>query len=174
MTSTTIVPFAEEHVAGAAALLAERATRQRAAEPLLSLDDARTALGALAGAKDVSGNVAVRRDAVAAFALARLDDHPLFGANAWIGSAGYATSDPELLRDVYAAAAGEWFRDGYRRHYVNVPALPDELGPWYRLGFQHMHVQTALRETRAEPRRTASPSERHASRTSMTWFGPIF
>lgn len=151
MTSTTIVPFAEEHVAGAAALLAERATRQRAAEPLLSLDDARTALEALVGAKDVSGNVAVRGDAVAAFALARLDDHPLFGANAWIGSAGYATSDPELLRDVYAAAAGEWFRDGYRRHYVNVPALPDELDPWYRLGFQHMHVQTALRETRAEP-----------------------
>jgi GNAT superfamily N-acetyltransferase len=35
-------------------------------------------------------------------------------------------------------------------HYVNVPALPAELDPLYRLGFHHMHVQTALRETQAE------------------------
>ena len=151
MTSTAIVPFAEVHVAGAATLLAERATRQRAAEPLLAVEDARAAIEALARDEFVSGSAAVRGDLVEAFVLARLEDHPLYGRNAWIGSAGYATSDAELLRDVYASVADGWFGTGHRRHYVNVPAMPDELDPWYRLGFHHMHVQVALRETRAEP-----------------------
>lgn len=151
MASLAIVPFTDKHMEGAAALLGERLARQRAAEPLLVVDDPRKALERLSRDPEVSGNVAVRGDVVEAFVLARLEEHPLYGRNAWIRAAGHATRRAELLRDVYAVAADGWFRAGHRRHYVNVPALTDELDPWHRLGFHHMHVDTAVRETETVP-----------------------
>jgi GNAT superfamily N-acetyltransferase len=59
-----------------------------------------------------------------------------WGPNIWVGAAGHAASDPELLRDVWANAAAGWFEQGLRAHYALVPATDTSLlDAWFRLGF---------------------------------------
>ena len=54
---------------------------------------------------------------------------------------------PELIRDLYAAAAEHWVAEGLTSHYAMVPATDPELvDAWFRLGFGHQHVH-AIRET---------------------------
>lgn len=96
------------------------------------------------------GAVAVRDGGVEAFVLAEFEDDEDFGRNAWIDAAGSATRDPEVLRDFYGFLAERWVEDGYRRHYAVVPVLPENLEPWYRLGFHQMHVAAGIVETRSE------------------------
>jgi ribosomal protein S18 acetylase RimI-like enzyme len=146
-----IVPFTDDHVDSAAALLGERLSRQRAAEPVLGSDDAGEAIGELLKTGN-AGAVGVRDGRVDAFVLAAVDDDDEdFGRNAWVDAAGLATRDPELLRDVYSFLAGRWVEMGYRRHFAVVPVLPEDLDPWYRLGFHQMHVAAGIAETRSEP-----------------------
>jgi GNAT superfamily N-acetyltransferase len=73
-------------------------------------------------------------------------ESPIFGASLWVGRAGHAATDPEVMRDLYASAAAAWLDAGWARHYVYVPALPELLEPWYQLGFAQMHVE-AIRPT---------------------------
>jgi GNAT superfamily N-acetyltransferase len=151
MTPDAIRPFTLEHVQDASDLLADRLARQRAAEPLLALDDPAAALRGLLE-RGHEGAVAVRDGRVEAFILAGFDDDDEdFGRNAWIDAAGSATRDPELLRDVYAFVAERWVANGYRRHYAVVPVFTEDLDPWYRLGFHQMHVQAGIVETRSAP-----------------------
>jgi GNAT superfamily N-acetyltransferase len=93
--------------------------------------------------------VALRDEGVAAYVLAQVLSHPIFGRCAWVPHAGHAAADGESLRDVYAAAAEGWVQAGAERHYVLVPALDEALEPWRRLGFGHMHVE-ALRSVAVE------------------------
>jgi len=150
MPPKAIRPFTLEHVEDASELLADRLARQRAAEPLLALDDPAAALRGLLE-RGHEGAVAVRDAGVEAFVLAEFEDDEDFGRNAWIDAAGSATRDPEVLRDVYGFLAERWVEDGYRRHYAVVPVLPKNLEPWYRLGFHQMHVAAGIVETRSEP-----------------------
>jgi ribosomal protein S18 acetylase RimI-like enzyme len=150
MPPDAIRPFTLEHVEDASELLADRLARQRAAEPLLALDDPAAALRGLLE-RGHEGAVAVREDRVEAFVLAEFEDDEDFGRNAWVDAAGSATRDPELLRDVYGFLAVRWVEDGYRRHYAVVPVLHENLEPWYRLGFHQMHVAAGIVETRSEP-----------------------
>ena len=113
-----IVPFAEEHLDAAAELLAARHEAHRTVFPQLPAD------------ADYRGEIAVLLEqgatgvfADGAYVLGRSDSPERWGPNIWVGAAGHAASDPELLRDVWAEAAAGWFEQGIRAHYVLVPEL---------------------------------------------------
>jgi ribosomal protein S18 acetylase RimI-like enzyme len=143
-------PFADEHVAGAARLLAARHARHRAAEPLLADGDPEEAIRAVCSEEGTTGVVAIREGDVAGYVIAEIGEHLYFDRFAWIERAGHAAESAEVARDLYAAASGAWVDAGAKRHFVLVPALPEYLDPWYRLGFGHMHVE-AVRESGGRP-----------------------
>lgn len=131
-----IVPFADEHVDAAAELLAARHDRHRTVFPELPARiDYRAEIAALLA----DGATGAFTDG--AYVLGRSAEER-WGPNIWIGAAGHAASEPELLRDVWAEAAAAWFEQGLTAHYALVPATdPDLLDAWFRLGFgaQHGH-----------------------------------
>jgi GNAT superfamily N-acetyltransferase len=123
MPDVEIRPFSEEHLDAAAALLRDRHARHLAAEPLLARDPDYRAQ--LAGGE---GLVAIRDGALRAYLLAQTTDD-----DAFVGFAGCAAAEPELLRDLYAALAPSWER---ARHRVYVPASDTALvDVWFRLAF---------------------------------------
>src|SRR5262245_53662578 len=108
----TIVPFGEEHIAPAAALLAERHGRHRDAEPLLPAEvDFRAKIQEL-WEKDGASGVFTRDGYLLG---TRLDES--WGPNVWVETAGHAARRAEDVRDLYAAAAARWVEDGRTRHY---------------------------------------------------------
>jgi GNAT superfamily N-acetyltransferase len=136
--TSVIEPFTAAHLDGAAALLAARHARHRAAEPLLAEADALAAVRhAFEGG---SGAVAVRGGEVAGYLLGSVRERAAWGTHAWVDRAGHASADPEVARDLYAAAAPAWMAAGARLHLALVPAVPDLLDPWARLGFGQMQV----------------------------------
>jgi ribosomal protein S18 acetylase RimI-like enzyme len=131
----TIVPFSEEHVEAAAALLAERHERHRSAVPQLpaGLDYAAEIAALLADG-------ATGACAEGAYVLGGSGPEQ-WGANVWLDAAGHAASDTELLRDVWAEAAAGWFEQGLKEHHVLVPATDQRLvDAWFRLGFGAQHA----------------------------------
>jgi predicted N-acetyltransferase YhbS len=132
-------------------LLAARHARHRAAEPLLADADPEEAIRTTRSEDGTTGTVALRAGKVVGYVVAELGEHRYFDHYAWIGHAGHAAEDPEIARDLYAAAAAGWVEAGAKRHFVLVPPLPGDLDPWYRLGFGHMHVE-AIRESSGRPR----------------------
>jgi GNAT superfamily N-acetyltransferase len=72
---------------------------------------------------------------MAGFLLGTRKADSVWGANVWIEAAGYAADEPELIRDLYAVAAGRWVDERRTRHYCLVPALDHQVEPWFRLGF---------------------------------------
>ncbi|GIJ23813.1 hypothetical protein Vlu01_44370 [Micromonospora lutea] len=154
-------------------LLANRHRRHRATQPLLSarFEDAATALAELTAAyqtPDASGAVAYRAGVTVGFVLGAPKPSPLWGPNIWVEAAGLAVVDPELIRDLYAAAAARWVDEGRTAHYVVVPAHDAELvQAWFRLGFGQQHAH-AIRP--AAPPATVMPaglSVRRASRVDI-------
>jgi ribosomal protein S18 acetylase RimI-like enzyme len=125
MPDVEIRPFSDEHLDAAAALLAERHERHLAAEPLLARGvDFRAQLAGQGGA----GVVALRGGDLRAYLIGRTTE-----ADAVVGLAGCAATEPELLRDLYAELATEWERD---RQRVYVPASDAALvDVWFRLAF---------------------------------------
>jgi GNAT superfamily N-acetyltransferase len=132
-----IVPFTEEHLDAAAELLAARHETHRGVFPALPADaDYRAEIAALLE----DGATGAFTDG--AFVLGSSKDAKFWGPNVWVEAAGHAASDPELLRDVWAAAAADWFQQGVRAYYALVPATDAGLlDAWFRLGFgaQHAH-----------------------------------
>ena len=131
-----IVPFSDEHLDAAAVLLAERHAQHREAEPLLPEDvDFRAEIEALWRKEGASG--AFSDDGY--LLGTRLDES--WGPNAWVELAGHAVRRPELLRDLYAAAAAHWVDERRSRHYAYVPAHDRELvDAWFRVGFGAQHA----------------------------------
>ena len=148
-----IVPFSEEHLDGAAVLLAERHRAQRLVEAGLDprFEDpevARSEIEELVRSEGASGATALARGEVAGFLLGSPHD-PSWGANVWIDAAGHAVRQAELVRDLYALAAERWVADGNTLHYTMVPATdPALVDAWFRLGFGHQQVH-AIREASA-------------------------
>jgi GNAT superfamily N-acetyltransferase len=146
-----IVPFADEHLDGAAALLAERHRAQRLVEPGLDptyeeAASARAEIDALRRADGASGAAALAGDDVVGFLVGRPRETS-WGPNVWVDPAGHAVARAELVRDLYAAAAERWVDEGLTSHYAIVPATdPALVDAWFRLGFGHQHVH-AIRET---------------------------
>ncbi len=155
MTALRLQRFAAEHVEAAAALLDERHRRHREAEPLLPrLEDARLEVERLFGLEGTYGSVALRNGAVVGYLVGRVRDDPHWGTHAWVDLAGHAAKDPEVVRDLYAAAAAGWAEEGARLHLARVPALAALADPWFRLGFGHMQVH-GIRRSGSEPDRPA-------------------
>ena len=134
MASLRVAPFSAERREDCARLLADRFERQRAAERLLPQVDAFSD-----HVPDASGAVATRDGEVVAYVAGTVQD----GA-ATVGFGGCAASDPEAIRDCFAAAAAGW---GVRRFSVAVPASDADLvDAWFRLAFGCQFVW-AVRET---------------------------
>jgi GNAT superfamily N-acetyltransferase len=121
----------------AAGLLAERFARQRAAEPLLpEVDDFEPHLPA-------EGHVATRDGTAVAYLAGAVDGDMA----RWL-FAGHAAREPEVLRDLFEAQAGEL---GVSRFMLTVPASePALIDAWFRLAFGCQAVW-AVREVEPEP-----------------------
>lgn len=143
--------FSEEHLDGAAALLADRHRRHCQAEPLLTPQlDFRGLIEAEWRRERASGVVAVRGSEIIAYLIGRRDEHPQRGPYTFVGAAGHAAAEAEVVRDLYAALAADWVDAGTMRHNVVVPASDgDLLDAWWRLSFGQQHAY-AIRETAEE------------------------
>jgi GNAT superfamily N-acetyltransferase len=147
VTRVEIRPFADEHLDGAARLLAERHERHRTAEPLLpaevdfaaEIEKERDELG---------GAVALQGGEVVGYLLGARHDRG--GPHVRSSIAGHAVRDPEVVRDLYALAAAGWVDAGLRYHFVFVPAIPELIDPWFRLAFG-ASAALAARETAPQP-----------------------
>jgi GNAT superfamily N-acetyltransferase len=146
MSGLEIVPFADKHLADAAALLAARHARHREAEPLLpDLEDPVAAIEAEWQTDGASGIFSRHGYLVAA---------PTTHMNiTWmrVGIAGQAIEgDREAMRDLYAAAAQRWVDEGHTMHAAFIPAHDAQLvDAWFRLSFGGSAV-LAMRETGPE------------------------
>lgn len=148
---TSFEPFSGEHLDDAAALLAARHRDHRRSEPHLDPSyevpaAARSEIAGLLEREGVSGVAALREGGLEGFLLGVPLDDATWGPNVWVEPAGHAASAPELVRDLYAAAAARWVEEGRTSHYAIVPASDPELvDAWFRLGFGHQHVH-AIRD----------------------------
>jgi ribosomal protein S18 acetylase RimI-like enzyme len=141
MLAVEIQPFSDQHLGGAARLLAERHGRHRAAEPLLREQiDFRAEVETLWADEGSSGAVALRNGRIVGYLLGAPRDDA-WGPNIWVEVAGHAVEETEDARDLYAAAAEHWVAQGRTRHYVLVPADEALVDAWFRVGFggQHAH-----------------------------------
>ena len=146
-----IHPFTADDVPAAGRMLADRHRRHRATQPLLSprFEDPDTAAQQVADAlaqDGSSGAVATRGGQAIGYLLGAPKSSPVWGPNVWVESAGLATSEAEVMRDLYAAAATEWMARDLTAQYVIVPTGdPDLLDAWFRLGFGQQQAH-AIRE----------------------------
>jgi GNAT superfamily N-acetyltransferase len=153
-------------------LLAERHAAHRRAEPLLSAryEAAEAATAEVVAATELSGAsgaVAVRDGEVVGYLLGSPKSSPVWGPNVWVEAAGMATSEPELIRDLYAVASTEWVGRGLAAQYVLVPAHDhDLLDAWYRLGFGQQQAH-AIRELPDKPPSPTKVSIRLAERADI-------
>jgi ribosomal protein S18 acetylase RimI-like enzyme len=151
-----LAPLGEEHVEGAAELLAERHARHRAVESLLpELADAREEVEQARAAEGASGVVALDGREVAGFLIGALREDEYFGRHVWVGHGAHAAREAEIARDLYGGIAGEWVDQGAALHLALVPSVPTIADPWFRLAFAHMQVH-AIRESGADPRPPAN------------------
>ena len=129
--------FTEDDLDAAAALLSERHRRHLEAEPLLPVDvDFRAEVEALWHRDGAAGVVAA-----AGYLLGVRTTDATWGPNVWVETAGHAARDPELVRDLYSAAAAGWVEQGLKAHYAVVPASDAALiDAWFRLGFGAQHA----------------------------------
>jgi ribosomal protein S18 acetylase RimI-like enzyme len=142
MPELEIQPFSEEHLEGVAALLEERHTRHREAEPGLPANvDYRAEIEALWAAKERSGAVAIRAGDLVGYLVGVHREDRTWGPNIWVENAGHAVRDPETVRDLYAFLAADWVERGFGHHYAIVPASDQALvDAWFRLSFGAQHA----------------------------------
>src|SRR5438128_4287854 len=147
MSRLELRPLADEHLDAAAELLAERHRRHRTAEPALparfeNAAAARTEVEAAWRRDGASGAAGFLDGRLAGYLVGAPDDEAHWGGpNVWVGHAGHAAAEPELVRDLYGVAAERWVDEGRPRHYVQVPASERELlDAWYRVCFGQQHA----------------------------------
>lgn len=151
MSRVLVRPFGPGDLGGAAGLLAERHARHRGKHPLLPVEyeDPLVALVEVTAAweaEGASGAVAVEGGEIVGYLLGAPKASPVWGENVWVERAGMAARDPEVIRDLYAAAATEWVTQGKTAQYALVPDDAELLDAWFRLGFggQHAHAVRPL------------------------------
>jgi GNAT superfamily N-acetyltransferase len=151
MPEIEVVPLGDEHLDAAAALLADRHARHREAEPLLpDVADFRAQIERDLDHEGASGVIALRGHDVVAYLVGRLEDDPAVeDRRGFVDFAGCAASEPEAVRDLYAALAVRWVAAGCPRHVATVPATDEPLiDAWLRLAFG-VQFMWAVRETAA-------------------------
>lgn len=142
-----IRPFEPSDLRAAAELLAERHRRHRLGEPALdpAFESAETAgkeISVALEAKGATAWAAVRDGTPVGYIVGSPRDAS-WGPNVWIGAAGHAAIEPEVVRELYAVAAEAWVDAGLTSHYVLVPATDVAVvDAWFRLEFgqQHLHA----------------------------------
>jgi ribosomal protein S18 acetylase RimI-like enzyme len=141
MGSPEVVPFSDEYLDAAGALLAARHARHRAAEPLLSRryeepEAAREELEGLWRTEGASGTAALRGGRLVGYLVGAPRANPVWGDNVFVEAPGHAVEEAEDVRDLYGAAATRWVDEGRPRHSVIAPAHDAELlDAWWRLSF---------------------------------------
>jgi ribosomal protein S18 acetylase RimI-like enzyme len=154
-TPFDLVPFSDRHLDEAAALLAQRHRRDRAACPLLPARfeepaAARAAVEAIWRRPGARGVAALDGGLLAGYLIGDAVAEPVRGRCAWVRLAGHALAegvDAELYRDLYARLATGWVAQGYFDHYALVPAGDrTALDAWFALSFglEHAHGLRAL------------------------------
>ena len=100
------------------------------------------------------GATALREGREIARLTGELGDDHRWGWHAWIEYVLGEDEDRELIRDLYARAAGPWVERGYLLHYVNVPADDEAaLSAWFDLSFGKQQVYARLElAARSRPR----------------------
>lgn len=84
----------------------------------------------------VEGGVEARRDGVVVGRLVgELRDEEFRGRHVWSGLGDHHADEPELYRDLYAAAGRAWLEQGAASHYVVVPAEEPVLWAWLGVAF---------------------------------------
>jgi len=154
MARLEVVPFADEHLDAAAALLAARHARHREAEPLLpELTEPVAELEREWRSEGASGAFATRSGKPVGYLVAALFTGRNAPASMRAGIAGLALEgDPEAMRDLYAAAAQRWADEGLTRHAVYVPSYDAELvDAWFRLSFGASACMAARATAPEEP-----------------------
>src|SRR5205085_3695472 len=154
MPEFEIQPLESEHRDAAAALLAARHARHRESEPLLAaVSDFRAQIEGELGQEAADGVVALRDGEVVAYLVGRLEDDPLLAdRRGYVDFAGCAASEPEAVRDLYAALAARWFAAGCVRHAAVIPATDEALlDPWLRLAFGVQFVVGVRDTARLKP-----------------------
>jgi predicted N-acetyltransferase YhbS len=150
MAPPEIVPFTDEHLEGAAALLAERHARHRTEEPLLpKIVDFREPVEREWRTDGAGGAAALADGEVVGYLIGQRREDAV-GPHVWSHVAGHAVRTPEVTRDLYRVASARWVEEGLTRHFVFAPALPDLIEPWFRLSFG-ASAALAMRETGAQP-----------------------
>jgi GNAT superfamily N-acetyltransferase len=159
--SVTLVPFAEEHIAQAARLLAARQRRDRVSVPELPrFENAEAACVALRedlAEPGMAGVAALRAGDLAGFLLGAPvlgDPTRVFAGfmrprSAEIFYSSHAVDGDArdgLYRQMYAALAEGWLRDGLTGHYVTIPADPATAEAWLDLGFARF-IELGVRST---------------------------
>jgi ribosomal protein S18 acetylase RimI-like enzyme len=89
---------------------------------------------------------------IAGYLIGSVGENEWWNRHAWVGLAGHAAREPELVRDLYRLAAERWVNEGAELHVALVPAVPALNEPWFRVAFAHMQAH-AIRESGADPRR---------------------
>ena len=142
----------DDFLVDAGRLLADRHRSHRLREPALDprYEDpalARAEIEVLRARDGATARAALRDGTVVGYLVGAPRDAALWGPNMWVDVAGHAASEPEAVRELYAASAGGWVDDGRSNHSVIVPAGDDLLiGAWFSLGFGRQHVH-GIRET---------------------------
>ena len=143
----TIRPFTPSDLGAAAALLADRHRRHRLAEPAMgpAYELPEAAGREISAALEAEGATAwlALRDGAAVGYMVGSPREATWGPNIWIGAAGHAAVEPEVVRELYAVAAEAWVGAGLTHHYVLVPATDVAVvDAWFRLEFgqQHLHA----------------------------------
>jgi ribosomal protein S18 acetylase RimI-like enzyme len=142
-----VVPFSDEHLDGAAGLLAARHARHREAEALLPAryEDpaaAREEVERVWRAEGASGAAGLRGGRLVGYLFGARRAEPIWGENTWVEAGGHAVEEAEDVRDLYGFAAERWVEEGLPRHWALVPAHDAAvLDAWWRVSFglQHAH-----------------------------------
>jgi len=103
----------------------------------------RPQLEALLAGDSAAGWSATRDGALVGYVIGISKDEKVWGRNVWVEAPGHAADDPDVLRQLYAGAAGTWVEAGRTNHHVLVPATDTGLvDAWFRLDFgqQHLHA----------------------------------
>ena len=146
-----LVRFSEDHLDDASRLLADVHTRHRDVEPLLPREvDYGAQVAAQLAREDATGVAALREGRLVGYLLgAPATNDNRGGRRIFSDLAGHATAEPELARDLFAAAAERWHEEGHSRFAVVVPAFDAALvDAWFRVGFG-LQFAYAVRESEA-------------------------
>jgi GNAT superfamily N-acetyltransferase len=152
MARLAIRDLSDDLLDQAGMLLADRHRAHRLREPALDgrYEDpalARAEIEKLRDREGATARAALRDETLIGYLVGAPRDAAMWGPNMWVDAAGHAASEPEAVRELYAASAGGWVDDGRFYHSVIVPAGNEMLiDAWFSLGFGRQHVH-GIRET---------------------------